>query len=66
MQNKYTKMIWLRDVADDKQLFTLTGRSKAPLYNKQTKDKGVIFITSNNSGRTFRKKAKTNVYIKSV
>jgi len=64
MQNKYTKMIWLRDVADEKQLFTLTGRNKAVLYNVQTKEKGVILITSKQSGKTYRKKPKTNVYIK--
>lgn len=63
MQNKYTKMIWLRDVADDKQLFTLTGRNNATLYNTQTNIGREILITSKSSGKTYRKKPKTNVYI---
>jgi hypothetical protein len=63
-KNLFTKMIWLRDVADEKQLFTLQCRNKAVQYNVQTKEGKMIVITSKRSGKTIRKKEKTNVYVK--
>ena len=61
----YTKMIFLKDVKDDKELFTLQERNSAPLYNKQTAFVKEILITSIKSGKTYWKDPETNVYIKS-
>jgi len=58
-------MILLKDVKDDKELFTLQERNGATLYNCQTNTGNGILITSKNSGKTYWKKPKTNVYIKS-
>jgi len=47
-KNIYTKMILLKDVKDDKELFTLQERNGATLYNCQTNTGNGILITSKN------------------
>lgn len=63
-KNVYTKMIFLQDVKDDKELFALQERNNAPLYNKQTTAIDGILITSVKTGKSYWKKPKTNIYIK--
>ena len=71
-KNIYTKVIYLEDVKDNKQFFALSDRNGATLYNRQVKLHSGrtnptiwILITSESSGKSYWKKRKTNVYIKS-
>ena len=64
MPTKFTKVILLKDVKDEKQSFKLKNRKDSPEYNVQRKEGKMIVFTSKSSGRTFSRSGNTKVFVK--